>query len=261
MTRELRRLLIDPSRLASQITLQPEEAHYVSRVLRCRHGDRLEVVDGCGRLWTACLTSLGLLQLEQPLEVPSQRSQPPRPALALAMAVPRRDADLAWRMATELGVDQLIPLRADRTVAGDRLPIERWRSIIREATEQCERLWLPSLEAAQGSDGLLADPAAALALLAITRRPGVLPLAELLAGSSVPAPESGPSPWPRRVLIAVGPEGGWSPREEARALAGGWIPVSLGTSILRTATAAVAAIAQLASWRALSCGSCSPPSP
>ena len=87
--------------------LEPEEAHYVARVLRFRHGDRLALIDGEGQLWTATLEQPAMLKLEQPLEQPLERAGRPRPTITLAMAVPKRDAELAWRMATELGASQL----------------------------------------------------------------------------------------------------------------------------------------------------------
>ncbi|MEB3332143.1 MAG: 16S rRNA (uracil(1498)-N(3))-methyltransferase [Synechococcaceae cyanobacterium] len=261
MSRELRRLWIEPSRLAAEIALQPQESHYLSRVLRCRDGDRLEVFDGRGRLWTAALRGQRQIRLEQPLAEPLVLLAPAWPELGLGMSVPRRDADLAWRMATELGADRLVPLRSDRGVAPDRLPLERWRTIVQEACEQCERLWLPQLQPPQDVSALLAASPATLSLLAVTRRPGVLSVGAALrawgqrAAGEGEALEAGAS-----VLIAVGPEGGWSPREEEIAGSCGWIPVSLAPTILRTATAAVAAMVQLTAWRSFSCGSCSPPS-
>ena len=172
MARELRRLLIPPGRLEAAaarigleqegglVELEPEEAHYVARVLRFRHGDRLALIDGEGRLWTATLEQPAMLKLEQPLEQPLERAGRPRPTITLAMAVPKRDAELAWRMATELGASQLQPLLASRGVVRGALPLERWRTIVREATEQCERLWLPQL----------AEPIEALAWLALASK-------------------------------------------------------------------------------------------
>lgn len=75
MARELRRLLIPPSRWSRQgdpnlLALEAAESHYLARVLRFRQGDRLAVVDGCGRLWSAVLESGEQLRLEQPPDAP-----------------------------------------------------------------------------------------------------------------------------------------------------------------------------------------------
>lgn len=271
MGRELRRLLITPERIAAlaaagpelaRLALEPQERHYLERVLRYRTGDRLALVDGVGGLWTAVLEQERSLRLEQPPWAPLQRVEPPRPPLELAMAVPRREADLVWRMATELGADRLQPLLAERGAPGERCPIERWQGIVREATEQCERLWHPVLERPRPAGEWLERPTAGISLLATTRREG-LPLCsqrlrELVEGASKGAGEADLAAGLR---LAIGPEGGWSPDEEERAEAAGWQPVSLGSTILRTATAAVAGLALLADWRALRSASCRRPSP
>jgi 16S rRNA (uracil1498-N3)-methyltransferase len=247
MARELHRLLIPPGRLriaaartgmeaaAGLVELEPEEAHYVARVLRFRHGDRLALIDGEGQLWTATVERPALLRLEQPLDQPLERASRPSPAITLAMAVPKRDPELVWRMATELGATQLQPLLASRGVVRGALPLERWRSIVREATEQCERLWLPHLAEPVEAMAWFSTPVVGPALLATTRQAGLPTLPEL----------SQSDPRPAALRLAIGPEGGWSSEEEEAALAAGWQPVSLGSSILRTSTAAVAALAWL----------------
>ena len=259
MARELRRLLIPPGRLEAAaarigleqevglVELEPEEAHYVARVLRFRHGDRLALIDGEGRLWTATLEQPAMLKLEQPLEQPLERAGRPRPTITLAMAVPKRDAELAWRMATELGASQLQPLLASRGVVRGALPLERWRTIVREATEQCERLWLPQLAEPIEALAWFSSPAPeGGSLLATTRQEALPTLPELLPSLLMERLPNRPDQRQPELRLAIGPEGGWSAEEEEAALAAGWQPVSLGGAILRTSTAAVAALAWLA---------------
>lgn len=260
MARELRRLLISPERLRAAgdqgLAITAAEAHYLRRVLRLGSGDLVAVVDGEGRLWTAELVSERALQLQQPLEEPLQRCGQPRAVIELAMAVPRRDGELVWRMATEIGVDGLQPLIAERSQGSEqglqKWPLERWRTIVQEASEQCERLWLPRLEAPRQALDLLADPPQGLGLIATTRRPGLPLLEELLSAEARPS---------ESLCLAIGPEGGWTEAELAAAAGAGWWAVSLGEPILRTATAAIAGVSRLASWRALSCASCPSPCP
>jgi len=260
MAREARRLLIARERIAAaagrSLTLEPQEAHYLRRVLRARPGDGVEVIDGAGSLWSARLDEGGL-RLEQPPCSPLQSTARPDPLLTLALAVPRRDPEVVWRMATELGADRLQPLLAARSAVTGSFPLERWATILREAAEQCERLWLPQLgEPVAARSWLALEPAsdgadADLKLLATTRR-GELP--QLRAVLSEPRPQE-----PSGVSLAIGPEGGWSPEEEQLAEAAGWRPVSLGDTILRSSTAAVAGMAELASWRRLRLSSPSSP--
>ncbi len=277
MAREWRRLLMAPGRLdaaldaqleAAVVALEPAEAHYLRRVLRLRPGERFALVDGAGHLWSATLAPDAPGQparalLDQPPGQPLQSEPPPAPRLRLAVALPRQDADVLLRMACELGIDHLTPLRAAHSTAGDPLRPQRQAAILGEAIEQCERLWLPRLDAVQPAEAFLASSATAAAeqsqqallrLLATTRRAGLPSLQQRLYAST----GSGPA----EVGVAIGPEGGWSPAEEQAAEAAGWQPVSLGATILRTSTAAVSAAALLAAWRSgLSCGTSRPPSP
>lgn len=244
MARELRRLLLSPQRLQTAaggglLALEAAEQHYLSRVLRLRPGDSFAVVDGAGHLWHATLQPSGA-QLLQPLDQPLQRQRAPSPALKLAVALPRRDAEVLLRMATELGIDVLQPLQAERSVA------ERWNrgrvaTILGEALEQCERLWLPDLQDPCRVETLIAADTA-LRLIATTRSLAPQPLEGVLPQIA--------STCPQAITLAIGPEGGWSPAEESLAIERGWQPISLGPTILRTSTAAVAATALLCSWRA-----------
>lgn len=236
MVKERRRLWIPPGRLAPRVALDGEESHYLARVLRLRQNDPLEVIDGAGGLWTARFEPPDHLRLEPSPPSAQQRAGPPRP-LTLALAVPKRDAELAWRMAVELGATQLQPLVAQRSVVRQAMPLARWRAIVKEATEQCERLWLPELAEPVASTAWLAAPQAGVALLACARQQAdaaTLPASSLAAHA---ADEGVP------LTLAIGPEGGWSPEEEALAVAAGWQRLDLGPAILRTATAAVAAVA------------------
>ncbi|MCX5939808.1 MAG: 16S rRNA (uracil(1498)-N(3))-methyltransferase [Cyanobium sp. LacPavin_0818_WC50_MAG_67_9] len=254
MVRELRRLLIPPERLAASggaLPLERQEAHYLGRVLRLRSGDRFAVVDGAGHLWSAVLRQADLAELEQPLAAPLEQAAAPAPHLELAVALPRRDADVLLRMVVELGIDRFTPLHAERSVGPEPLKPERGATILREALEQCERLWQPQLAAALPALALLgATPLQGLGrgLLATTRRSDTPLLLEALAKLAAD-PAADPEDMPAGVTVAIGPEGGWSLAEEARALEHGWQPVSLGTAILRCSTAAVTAAGLLSHWR------------
>lgn len=265
MGRELRRLLIAPERLGAAgapqaLALEPAEQHYLRRVLRLRPGDRFALTDGAGHLWSARLVEGGAAaaaELEQPLAQPLETESPPAPPLTLAVALPKRDGEVLARMAAELGIDGLQPVLAERSGGGERLRSERLEAILREAAEQCERLWLPALLPPLPATVLFRAPAGA-GLLATTRAAGLPLLDGALAGLEREPDQR----WRQGITLAIGPEGGWSPAEEAQALAAGWRPVSLGATILRVSTAAVAGTAALVRWRlGLTCPSCSWPSP
>jgi 16S rRNA (uracil1498-N3)-methyltransferase len=238
-----------------QLALEREEAHYLGRVLRLRPGDRFAVVDGAGRLWSAALVQADLAELEQPLAAPLEQALAPSPRLELAVALPRRDADVLLRMVVELGIDRLTPLRAERSVGPEPLRAERGAAILREALEQCERLWQPELAASVPATALLGKPppgGRGLGLLATTRRSGIPLLLQALQSpiqSGIQNRIAVPVGVETVVTVAIGPEGGWSGAEEGLALEQGWRPVSLGGGILRCSTAAVTAAGLLSHWR------------
>ena len=255
MAQERRRLLIAPERLTAapdgSVVLTADESRYLTRVLRLVPGDGLAITDGGGNLWEARLQGRDRALLEQPLQAPFQRVAPPRPELVLAAAVVKRDYDVVVRMAVELGVDRFQPLIAERTAVLGQLKAERWRTIAREAAEQCERLWLPQVAEPQPACQAMAAAAAqphSLRLVATTRRPGLTSLQGVLREQRLDQP-------PSALWLACGPEGGWSDGEEAEAERQGWIPVALGPRILRSSTAAVAALSMVSSWRH-GCWSC-----
>jgi len=251
VAREWRRLLVAPARLAAVapgpegglLALEPAEAHYLRRVLRLRPGERFALIDGCGQLWTALLQDGQQARLEQEPAAPLQRQPAPSPPLELLVAPPRRDADVLLRMACELGMDRLSLVQAERRVAPP-LAAARAEAIVREACEQSERLWLPALDLELPLALALNSGGSGLDLLATTRQSGLPALGQLLP------PGSAAGGVPVRVRLAIGPEGGWTPAEEALAVRCGWQRLSLGPTILRSSTAAVAAAAQLAAWRA-----------
>ena len=236
---ELRRLLIDPVRLAHArdtdglLGLTSDEAHYVKRVLRRRIGNPLAITDGCGHLWEAVLVTGDAMRLSP---MPCEHQPEPSRRLGLAVAITRRGFDDALRMACELGVDAIQPLLCCRCTPQAEHRPERWQTILREAVEQCERLWMPTLHPLQDLDSwMVACPSVAVG---VTRAPGLPSLSEWL-----PQQEN---TW---VWMVVGPEGGWENSELDCFADRSWQAVHLGDSILRSSTATVRAAVELVQWR------------
>ena len=237
---ELRRLLIAPDRLhdKTDVQLSSEEQHYLRRVLRLRLGDRVALVDGVGQMWIAELQSQGMLRRDQRPAVIESR---PWPRLGLALALVRRGFDDGLRMACELGVDVFQPLRCDRCVPQAEHRPERWQTVLNEAVEQCERLWMPKLEATASLQSWLASVEAPLAV-GTTRDQQTQPLHQWL--EHLPITESSAMLW-----LVIGPEGGWTNAENNLMRDAGATAVDLGRTILRSATAAVAGSTELVRWR------------
>lgn len=168
-------------------------------------------------------------------------------AVSLAVGMPANERmDWLVEKATELGVAAIQPLVCERSVlrlAGDRADKRRrhWQSVAAAAAEQCGRARLPSVEPvcafADWLAGLRAADDRLQASFLLSLGPDVQPFAEGLR----PALQAG-----RSLLFASGPEGGFSPAEDAAARAAGLQPLGLGPRVLRADTAPLLAIAALA---------------
>ncbi|MGI8984068.1 MAG: RsmE family RNA methyltransferase [Acidimicrobiales bacterium] len=202
--------------------LSAGDRHHLERVLRLRPGDEVTVSDGAGG-HRACRFGPALEPVGE-----IERAPRPGPELTVAFAVVKgQRPEWAVQKLTELGVDRIVPLLSARSVvrwppgeAGNQLG--RLRRVAREAAMQSRRLWLPEVAGVTTIDELAAATGAAL------------------------AQAGGDPPGLARPVVLVGPEGGWDDDELAAAPA----LVGLGTSVLRTETAAVVAGALLCALRA-----------
>lgn len=218
---------------AERILVTGAESRHAVTVSRVRPGERLTVGDGRGTVAVGEVVAATSAALE--LEVVTiTRSPSPTPRLLLAQALAKGGRDeLAIQAATELGVDEVIPWQAARSVSrweGPKIAKgrDRWTSIVREASKQSIRAWVPEVDelhsttqlSARGERMLVLDPTATLQL------------------SEVDLDD-------RDLLLVVGPEGGIAPDEVARLVDHGAVAVRLGSTVLRTSTAGPAALAVL----------------
>ncbi|HSH08238.1 MAG TPA: 16S rRNA (uracil(1498)-N(3))-methyltransferase [Burkholderiales bacterium] len=232
------RFFVDPPLEAgAQVALPERAAHHATRVLRLRVGDRLTLFDGRGGEYAATLvarTRDGVsVQIGAWHEV--ERESPLGIVLAQGISSAER-MDLTVQKAVELGVAAIQPLDCEKSVV--RLDARRaasrlvhWRRIVISACEQCGRNRLPEVR----------PPLSVAALCAVqTRGPKWLlsPEAPTRLREAARGLGSG-------LLIAAGPEAGFSELESRALLEAGYAPVRLGPRILRTETAALAALAVL----------------
>jgi 16S rRNA (uracil1498-N3)-methyltransferase len=219
--------------------------HHLRRVLRLADGAALTVTDGRGAVADAELRGEGIVQLAPVRDVTA-----PSPRLVLAQALSKgRRAEDAVRVACELGVDRIVPVVAERTqgrpdARAAAALVERWCAVAVAALEQSRGAHLAQVAAPVVGVTAAASPEpGALHLIAV---PGAedLPavVASVLAAASSDASQV-PDHSPTEVVVAVGPEGGWSPAEIEGAVAAGWRAVGLGPTVLRTEHAGPLAVA------------------
>lgn len=228
-----------PLRVGAEFALPTDSAHHVARVLRLNAGASLIVFDGESGEYRATISRIAAGAVSvQTNDLIRSISVPPL-RITLVQGISRGERmDWALQKATELGVHRLAPVLTARSVVrlddrqGEK-KLEHWRNVVRSACEQCGRNDLPELLA----------PVALREHLALSKSPGrrvvldpdaTVPLAESVAGDA-----------PSEIELLIGPEGGLDVDELQAAQHAGFAPVRLGPRILRTETAAVAALAVL----------------
>jgi 16S rRNA (uracil1498-N3)-methyltransferase len=206
-------------------------ANHLFRVLRVKVGQEFDVAaDGVLRSAKVIFASHDQVEFELGAEVESASL----PKITVYLSIFKFDRmEWALEKLTELGVARVVPMIAQRTeehlakAAARR--VERWRKIAREASQQARRVAPPEI----------ADPVA-LKKAVLEEQGSRIVLAETEDQASLRAVLA---ECPLPLALAFGPEGGWSQSELALFNAGGWKPASLGHTILRAETAAIAAVA------------------
>lgn len=230
-----------PLAVGTQLVLPEAAAAHLVRVLRLREGDACVLFNGDGRDYHARIvaadkrrtmvevTGAEAVDNESPLRI------------TLVQGIARGEKmDLILQKAAELGVARIVPVDAERTevrLDGARLArrIAHWQGVLVAACEQCGRARIPVLDA-PAPIAAIAE-ATADARLRLTLDPQGTHALPALAGR---VPDDG-----GEVVLAIGPEGGWAPRDRDHLRAAGFEGLRLGPRVLRTETAGLAAIAAL----------------
>ena len=147
----LTRLIISNERIENiqnnKIELTNEEAHYINKVMRIKNGKEIFIANGKGSLWKAIKVKndcLEIIQLKKPYLFQEQEIF----LLGIAVVIPKSGFENILKMCTEIGIDFIQPLFSERQVnkkLNFSRKLLRWNSIIKEAVEQSERLWKPSI--------------------------------------------------------------------------------------------------------------------
>jgi 16S rRNA (uracil1498-N3)-methyltransferase len=244
---------VDPDLLAglgpgAETTVTGPEARHAVTVRRLAPGEPLELVDGAGTRATGELVAGEKDTMT--VRVGAVRTEPRRrPLLVLVQALAKGDRDLlAVETATELGVDEVVPWQADRSIVRWKKERaakshEKWVHTVAAAAKQSRRAAWPGVRALCTTDGLAE----------LLREPGTAGLVlhedalEPLAGPAGRAAPALDARWAEaeRIVLVVGPEGGIAPSELDRLTAAGARAVRLGPEVLRSSTAGPAALAVL----------------
>ena len=211
------------------VDLDPDQTHHARRVLRLGPGSRVELFDGQGHEAPGTIDSFGPRARVRVERIASLAR--PSPRLDIAVAIPKGPrAQSMARTLSELGVDCIVPLRTDRSVvAPGQSLLNRFGRIAIESAKQCGRAYLMDVAKPAGVREILDADHDVRLITTPEADPARDPLAQVSRA--------------RRILVLVGPEGGWTDRELRGADDRGCVRWKLGSNILRIETAAAAAAA------------------
>jgi 16S rRNA (uracil1498-N3)-methyltransferase len=225
--------------------VEGQDHQHLAKVLRARSGDRVVVISASAGIWLAEIsevekhcTQLRLLEVAEQLTAPE-----PPVHITVAQALGKGDKfEQVVQHGVEAGASAFVPLKTERTVA--ELPRDparaaektaRWNQIARSAAEQSHRRCVPRVAEPQKFAAFAAQEQHNTETRLILSPDG-RPLHTVIHNREQP---------PARAVIAIGPEGGWSPQELQLAADNGWIAVGLGPRVLRTETAPLVALSQI----------------
>ena len=218
------------------VELPPDTSSHLSKVLRARVGDQLILFSGDGREFRGTIDSVRGSRVTAAIGDAQAIDRESTLAVTLVQCVPRGDRmDFIVQKATELGVTRIVPVLSQRSVvrldasqAGSKAV--HWRAVAVNACEQCGRNRIPTIEAPVALIDYLGESTA--------RSPRLVLEPDSAAGGA-------PLLLDASVEIAIGPEGGFAPDELEAFRISHFVPVRLGPRVLRTETAAIAALTWL----------------
>ncbi|MGA2389861.1 MAG: RsmE family RNA methyltransferase [Candidatus Sulfotelmatobacter sp.] len=228
-----RRRWIADENSGDRAALIGEHADHLVRVLRARVGQEFDIATGeVVRLGRVSLVEDGRVEFDLGQEISGAMSH----EITLLLAVFKFDRmEWAIEKCTELGVSRIVPVMARRTdahlAAASMKRVERWQRIARQAAEQSRRASPPEIAMPAKFGDAIIRPQGLRIVLAESEEQ--TPLRDVLKADADRNP----------VSLAIGPEGGWTEDELSAFRSAGWISASLGDSVLRAETAAIAATA------------------
>jgi 16S rRNA (uracil1498-N3)-methyltransferase len=225
-------------------TIAGAQAEHLARVLRAEPGVEADVVAG-GRVFHAHVAAV--TQNEIRFDLTAELEADPALPVTLVLAIYKFDRmEWAIEKATELGVAAIAPVISRRTekhlARAAEKRAERWRRIAHEAAQQARRSDVPTIDAPISLSSRIGAPAAATRIV-LAEQERTTSLRHAIEEATASAQRSMPP-----LEVAIGPEGGWAAEEESLFDSNGWRAASLGPRIVRAETAAIAALAVVASF-------------
>lgn len=208
--------------------LENSDIHHIKKVMRCKNNDKIEIVYD-KKVFLCNIDEIETMKLSIIDSYEEDRESNVNLTIALSL-VQEQKFDLILQKLTELGVNNIIPLRTERSIVKiDKQKEEkkktRWESICKEASEQSHRVIIPKIEKIINMNELLNYKKQQNLICSLTDK--TQPLEEYLNKDT------------KEILFVIGPEGGFSNKEENFLIQNGFLPTTLGKRVLRVETAAI----------------------
>jgi len=223
------------------------DVHYLRDVLRMKMGDQLELLDGAGKVYLVKILKIEKEKISCEILSSYQQDSELKVKVTLAQALPKANKmDFVVEKCTELGVGRIIPMLTERTIA-KKAKLDRWRRLAKEAAEQSGRAVIPEISDLISFEEVLKTKNQFDLALIPWELEKEKTLKQALKDFLIsPSPNLQiPVSQSPNILVAIGPEGGFSQREIERAKSAGFVSVSLGKTILRTETAGLMVLSAL----------------
>jgi 16S rRNA (uracil1498-N3)-methyltransferase len=232
------RIFVSPEDVDSEgLTFSLHAAHYLRNVLRLGNGERVWAFDGSREYLVELVLSGKGLTEGRIIEVRHTAAREQFEVVLAVSCVRPGPFEQVLRHGTELGVSRFIPVLSARTTRRPVATKGRWQAVVASAAQQSGRVSCPEVEPPLPLDDLLTRQLHGHYPLLLSRSDPAQPILRIVEAER-----------PGRVILLIGPEGGFERAEEVKAFEAGFRPVSLGPGVLRTETAAVVAAGMLVLW-------------
>jgi 16S rRNA (uracil1498-N3)-methyltransferase len=217
------------------------DVNYLKNVLRLKVGDEVSIMDSKSKEYSAKITVIDKDMIKVDLIAEKHPKSESKVKLTLAQGIPKNPKmDFVVQKATELGVLRIIPVKTERSIVKiegekEEIKVNRWQKIAKEAAEQSGRLIIPFVEQIRDLKEVLrlcSDFDKCIMLWEMEKGNTIKKF--LQENKSI-----------KSLLLLIGPEGGFSHDEVELAKSHGFIPVTIGSRILRTETASIAVLSMI----------------
>jgi 16S rRNA (uracil1498-N3)-methyltransferase len=235
----MHRFLVNNIRGDNVVLTDAVQLHHIRDVLRLKVNDEVVVFDNRGHEYKATIISSSKKQVDFKV-VPLQKPRVNKISLTVACAIPKGShMDAIVDGLTQLGVASIIPMQTERVVvkldsARAEGRLQRWQKIARSAAQQCQRSDIPFISPVTDIKKVITDA-----------RSFDLKMMPHLTGGRVLIKDIITRNQPRNIIVLIGPEGDFTPAEVELALHNDFTPISLGDTVLRVETAAIAVAAYI----------------